>query len=84
MHYLALILIPIGVIIWGYQYRKRASFKIKGTILAIFTFLIIMLPLFIFDLKHDFLNYKAMVNLNKLTKATSLLRRELDKHKILK
>ena len=33
---------------------------------------------------NDFLNYKAMVNLNKLTKATSLLRRELDKHKILK
>lgn len=30
---------------------------------------------------NDFLNYKAMVNMNKLVKATSLLRRELDKYK---
>ena len=33
---------------------------------------------------NDFLNYNAMVNLNKLTKATSLLRRELDKYKNVK
>lgn len=30
---------------------------------------------------NDFLNYNAMVNLNKLTKSTALLRRELDKYK---
>lgn len=33
---------------------------------------------------NDFLNYKAMVNLNKLTKSTSVLRRELDKYKKFK
>ena len=32
-------------------------------------------------LLHDFLNYNATVNLNKLTKSTSLLRKELDKYK---
>ncbi|OGE37398.1 hypothetical protein A3B45_03370 [Candidatus Daviesbacteria bacterium RIFCSPLOWO2_01_FULL_39_12] len=68
MHYLAIILIPVGGILWLYEIlsrRKGGHIKnlISGTILGIIAFLLLMSPLFIFDLKHDFLNYKATVGL---------------------
>lgn len=82
MHYLALILIPISSLIWLYalslRIRKKLEGKyfILGTIGGVFVFLIFMSPLFIFDLKYNFLNYKAIsaffldrettVNLNPL------------------
>lgn len=82
MHYLALILIPVFVCLWGYELwqikRKKLQSKYfyKGTIFAVLAFLFLMSPLVIFDLKHDFMNYKAIsaffgnrettVNLNPL------------------
>ena len=69
MHYLALILVPITTILWGYEalYRKYSKHQYKnvlsGTLLGAVSFLTVMSPLFFFDLRHDFLNYKGMVAL---------------------
>lgn len=66
MHYLAFILLPIGVILWTNAIWKRKQFSkniFKGTILGMITFLLVMSPLFIFDLKHNLLNYRAITTL---------------------
>ncbi len=69
MHYLALILIPITVILCFreilYRRNQKKPYKnlIKGAILGTVIFLILMSPLFWFDLRHDFLNYKNIVHL---------------------
>lgn len=65
MHYLALILLPVIVILYLYEVisDKRQKINTKnlklGTILGIVVFLILMSPLLVFDLKHNFINYKA-------------------------
>lgn len=69
MHYLSLILIPVAGILYAHEiwYRKsqKRGYKnlTKGTFFAILIFLIIMSPIFLFDLRHDFLNYKAIISL---------------------
>lgn len=66
MHYLALILLPIFGFLWAYELsliiRKKASRKnfLLGTIGAAASFLVLMLPLVVFDFKHNFLNYRAV------------------------
>lgn len=76
MHYLSLILIPIFGILWVHEIlmgitKKRPLKNLKsGTILGILIFLLMMSPLFLFDLKHDFLNYKAITAL--LTKGDAV------------
>lgn len=67
MHYLALILMPIALVLWLVEFfRKRKLEKTfkhfwLGTILGILLFLLLMSPLLIFDLKHNFMNYRAMM-----------------------
>lgn len=69
MHYLAAILIPIVGILWLYEILLRIRSKLKmvkllgGTLLGILSFILVMLPLIIFDLRHNFLNYRAAVEL---------------------
>ncbi len=69
MHYLSLILLPIGAILWIWEVSFRKSRNLmfnnlsKGTVLGIVTFLLVMLPLVLFDLKHNFLNYRAITEL---------------------
>lgn len=69
MHYLAFILIPIGAVLWVHEiwYRKLKKQSVKnllsGTLLGITSFLIVTSPLFIFDLRHNFLNYRAITTL---------------------
>jgi len=64
MHYLALILLPIFAILWIKELlAKKGTFFWRGTIVGIVTFLLLMSPLLIFDLKHDFLNYKSITGL---------------------
>lgn len=69
MHYLALILIPIGIILYALEvwFKRKEKERIKnlftGTILAIVVFLLLMSPLIIFDLKHNLLNYRAITEL---------------------
>lgn len=66
MHYLALILIPVFGFLWIYEIslivRKkltRSNF-LTGTLLGIMIFLAVMSPVFVFDLKHNFMNYRAI------------------------
>lgn len=69
MHYLALILTPIGIILWSneflYRYFKKYPCKnfFSGTFLGIFAFFFVMSPLFWFDLRHNFLNLHAIQTL---------------------
>lgn len=66
MHYLALILIPIMGVLWSLEVWRRlnkkvsAKFFVRGTLTGILIFLILMSPLVIFDLRHNFLNYRAI------------------------
>ena len=61
MHYLALILVPIIVIAWFKEFTtKSGSHFWKGTIGGLLIFFLLMSPLVIFDLKHNFLNYRAV------------------------
>lgn len=60
MHYLALILLPILGVAWAKELLvKRGKFFWRGTFFGILSFLVLMSPLFIFDLRHNFLNYRA-------------------------
>ncbi|MDO8619223.1 MAG: glycosyltransferase [Candidatus Daviesbacteria bacterium] len=65
MHYLALILVPIFGIMWlGELISKRAIKNFwLGTIGAIIAFWVVMLPLVLFDFKHEFLNYRAIIGI---------------------
>ena len=69
MHYLALILIPVAIILWLHELINRLSSKLpiknlfSGTILAVLSFLIVMWPLVWFDLRHNFLNYRSLTDL---------------------
>lgn len=69
MHYLAAILVPIVGILWLYEilFRNYNHLKfrnfISGTLSGISVFILTMLPLLIFDLRHNFLNYRAIIKL---------------------
>lgn len=64
MHYLSLILIPVFGILWLYEVLAKSGKNIiLGTLMGIVTFVLVMLPLILFDLKHNFLNYHALVKL---------------------
>lgn len=66
MHYLALILIPTFFILWVYEFMliRRGKFARGkfwlGTLGAVIAFWLLMSPLIVFDLRHDYLNYKAI------------------------
>lgn len=68
MHYLALILIPICLSLWLHQViygkwqKKELENMGSGTILAVLVFLLLMSPLLLFDLKHNFMNFHALQN----------------------
>jgi 4-amino-4-deoxy-L-arabinose transferase-like glycosyltransferase len=65
MHYMALILIPVTVSLWAWNlylklaraYRFHAF--VSGTIISVFTFLILMSPLVWYDIQHGFANFNA-------------------------
>lgn len=69
MHYLALIMLPVLIWAWVKEIYLKKTAQIKprffwrGSILAIVAFFILMSPLLIFDLKHNFLNYRAISSL---------------------
>ncbi|MCR4305850.1 MAG: glycosyltransferase [Candidatus Daviesbacteria bacterium] len=69
MHYLAAILIPVVGLIWLYEVYARRSKKLNftkflsGTLLGISSFILTLLPLIWFDLRHNFLNYRAITEL---------------------
>ncbi len=66
MHYLGLLLLPVLGIFWTltlkniWSNKKEKAVLIKHTLISIFLFLLLMSPLALFDLKHNFMNLKAM------------------------
>jgi hypothetical protein len=73
LHYVTLLALPAAGIIWLIQAvelfrqdqtkaRKKMRF-VKSTVVALLIFLLSLVPLFLFDLKHDWLNSKAFLDL---------------------
>ncbi len=66
MHYTAVALIMVSLILWlgelTYKSSNRRNF-LKGTLLGMGGFLVVMSPLFIFDLNHNFLNFWAIMGI---------------------
>lgn len=62
MHYLALILLPVLGFLWlSVLFSKETKKHFwRGTGFGLLAFFFVMLPLLVFDLKHDFLNYRAL------------------------
>lgn len=66
MHYLGLILLPIVFLIWIFELlnilktKNPAMHLVLGTIVGSVVFLILMSPLLIFDLKYNYMNYRAI------------------------
>lgn len=64
-HYLGLLLVPALGLIWLISAKnvigtkQLTNFK-RYSVLALLIFLFLMSPLLIFDLRHDFVNYKAV------------------------
>ena len=64
MHYLALMLIPTFFLLWLYQLRSVLRKNVLfGSLGAVAAFLLMILPLILFDFKHHFLNFNAIINL---------------------
>ena len=69
MHYLALILIPVFCIMWVHELLvgKTRGQTLKhfwlGSLSGVAAFWLVMLPLVLFDFKHNFLNYRAITEL---------------------
>lgn len=69
MHYLSLILVPILAAIFITEIflrvnkQKKIENLLTGTTLGVLTFLTLMFPLIWFDLRHNFLNYRAVTEL---------------------
>lgn len=63
MHYLALIMIPVAAILWLYEmirFGGEIRYKLLGTMLGFLAFLVLILPLIIFDLKYNYLNSRSL------------------------
>ncbi len=69
MHYLSLLLGPVLLMLWIYELLLHSRGKLKrknillGTTLAVMAFLVLMSPLFLFEVKHNFPNYYALKTL---------------------
>lgn len=65
MHYLGLLLAPTLGLYWIFTLKdikldkKKKSVFVKNTLLAIFLFLLLMSPLLLFDIKHNWMNLNA-------------------------
>ncbi len=78
MHYLALILVPIFGFMYLYQLSLHFRNKIKvnnllmGTVFGFVTFWAMMLPLILFDLKHEYLNFRGIVEMFSSSSSVSI------------
>jgi 4-amino-4-deoxy-L-arabinose transferase-like glycosyltransferase len=66
MHYLASILLPVSGLLWAWHLHLKVNkkypfrFFVSGTIISIVSFLVLMSPLVLFDIKHEFTNFNAL------------------------
>lgn len=64
-HYLGILLLPIILVYWFLSYRKakesrNTKYFWRYTIYSILIFAFLMSPLLIFDIRHNFQNFRAM------------------------
>lgn len=59
MHYLALILIPVALVIYFF----KSPYRVSGLLSAALSFILVISPLIWFDLRHNFLNFRAVSEL---------------------
>lgn len=64
-HYLGLLIIPTIFIFWFLTFRDLSKKKdsgpfIKKSVIGLASFFVLMSPLLIFDIRHDFMNTKAI------------------------
>jgi 4-amino-4-deoxy-L-arabinose transferase-like glycosyltransferase len=68
LHYIALILVGLAGLIWIYTLIQQVKAKkidpefVRATLIAIGIFIVSLVPLFLFDLKHDWLNLRAFIH----------------------
>ena len=58
-HYLGLLLLPVIVLFW-FLARPACRQARRYTLISIFSFLVLMSPLLFFDLRHNWLNFRAI------------------------
>ena len=58
-HYLGIFIAPVLLVLW---YLSKPKDHIRYSIYSVLIFLFLMSPLVIFDIRHDFLNAKALYN----------------------
>jgi len=78
-HYLALLLVPTLFVFWfrtllGLRNNKKTGPFIKKTIIAFVVFLVLMSPLFIFDIRHNWMNFKAIYTFFTVRQTTVSIR----------
>jgi 4-amino-4-deoxy-L-arabinose transferase-like glycosyltransferase len=71
-HYLGLLILPVIFLIWIFKYialraktvnvreNSGATGFMKKSLAGFFVFVFLMSPLFIFDIRHDWMNYNAL------------------------
>lgn len=78
MHYLALILLPIVLMLLTFEVflklKKNIKFEnfFKGSLAGLIIFLFLMSPVVIFDIKHNFMNYRAITTFFLGDRATTV------------
>lgn len=66
MHYLAAILLPVAGLLWAWHLHLKVNknypfrFFVSGTIISVISFLVLMSPLVLYDLKHGLTNFHAL------------------------
>jgi 4-amino-4-deoxy-L-arabinose transferase-like glycosyltransferase len=67
LHYLTLILVPVIGLLWLNELRVYRQRKIKhfwsGTLIGKFLFILMTLPLILFDFKNHFINFHGLIDL---------------------
>lgn len=69
MHYLALIMVPVVLLLWVYELSLRKGKKSErnsfwlASAISLLAFLTLMSPLIFFDIRHNFLNARGLYEL---------------------
>lgn len=62
-HYMGIFLLPVIIAVWIYKLRKQRIKKgyILNTLLGIVAFGLLMSPLLIFDIRHNYMNFNSLM-----------------------
>lgn len=80
LHYMSLFLIPLIFIFWILSYKNPANRKklYLYTLFGVILFLILFGPFILFELRHDFVNSKALITFIKENQDPNMYQRKTD------